>query len=101
MYLVQFLLPVPAEPTDPYLASVASVRDELTSQFGGVTAYERSPASGVWAGDDGRVVHDRVVMVEVEVPVLDRRWWSGYRSDLARRFGQEAIMMRAIAVESL
>jgi hypothetical protein len=32
---------------------------------------------------------------------LDRQWWRGSRDELARRFRQDALVVRAIAIESL
>ena len=102
MHLVQLLLPTRdndgrAVPKD----RLAAVRSELTSAFGGVTAYSRAPAEGLWVDDDARVVRDDVVVFEVMVDVLDRDWWGRYRRDLERRFGQEELVIRATSAERL
>ena len=78
-----------------------TVRAELTARHGGVTAYLRSPASGVWKDEQGAVARDEVVMVEVVVDALDRAWWTGYRGELERRFRQEEILLRALECERL
>ncbi len=102
MYLVQVLLPLYDNSGQAFPRHVfAQVRTELAERFGGVTAYLRSPAQGVWAGDDGRVAHDDVVMVEVMVDALDRVWWNQYRRELERRFRQDAIVARALPYETL
>ena len=101
-HLVQLLLPlrrrdgaeVPAE-------RFADVRVELTERFGGVTAYTRSPATGLWKRTDADVERDQVIMIEVVVEVFDREWWSQYRTQLEQRFGQEEIHARAIAIDRL
>lgn len=100
--LVQILLPihyqrggeVPAE-------QFARVRDELTQAFGGVTAYSRSPATGLWKRTEDEVERDQVIMVEVVVDRFDPRWWEEYRRDLERRFGQQEIHARALPMELL
>jgi hypothetical protein len=38
-------------------------------------------------------------MVEVVVDEFDPRWWADYRRDLERRFDQEQIHARALALE--
>jgi hypothetical protein len=100
--LVQFLLPTRAadgSAVDPSLFS--QVQAQLAECFGGVTAYVRAPAKGLWKGPNGAVDDDDVVMVEVEVATLDRAWWVAYRRDLARRFKQAAILMRAVEIDRL
>ena len=101
-HLVQILLPVRTRAGHEVAASLfAQVRDELTERFGGVTAYSRSPATGLWKRTEAEVERDQVIMVEVVVEVLDRPWWTRYRDQLARRFDQEEIHARAIAIERI
>ncbi len=76
------------------------IRVELTESFGGVTAFLQSPATGAWK-EEGETVRDEMVLFEVMVESLDRRWWSGYRAELERRFRQERVVMRALGAESL
>ena len=48
-YLVQLILPVYDNDGAPIgRALFAQVRRELTERFGGVTAYTRAPAEGMW-----------------------------------------------------
>jgi hypothetical protein len=102
VHLIQVLLPArvsqhdQAEP-DP----VAKTRGELIETFGGLTAYLRTPALGVWTAPDGGHAQDEVVMVEVVAEHFDRAWWQEYSRRLARRFAQETIHVRAIQVELL
>jgi len=77
-------------------------RRELLERFGGVTAYQRAPAQGLWKTEEGEVARDEVVVFEVMVDDgLDRGWWAGYRKTLQRRFRQDVILIRAIAHEML
>jgi hypothetical protein len=101
MHLVQFLVPVAADATARDAASFGTIRRELTERFGGVTAYERNPATGVWQRDDGGVEVDRVVMVEVEVRELDRAWWRAYKRKLEELFHQDAILIRALPADEI
>jgi hypothetical protein len=77
------------------------VRGELTEEFGGITAYRRSPAEGLWKEKGGEVKRDDVVIFEVMVEALSRAWWAQYRQELERRFRQDEVVIRAIAVERL
>ena len=102
MHLVHVLVPVYDNEGRPFPRDTfAAVRRELADRFGGVTAYTRAPAEGVWEDDEGRVHHDDVVVVEVMVDTLDRPWWSAYRQALAARFRQQELVVRATAMESL
>ena len=98
--LVQILLPVRHQDgADVPAEEFARVRTELTERFGGVTAYSRSPATGLWKKAEDEVERDQVIMVEVVVDEFDPRWWEQYRQDLERRFDQEQIHARALALE--
>ena len=100
--LVQMLLPLRMrDGTDVPAEMFSEVRAELTQRFGGVTAYSRSPATGLWKRTDAEVERDQVIMVEVVVTAFDREWWMHYRDRLAQRFDQEEIHARAIAIERI
>lgn len=102
MHLVQLLLPLYDPqgrrfPADKF----AAVRRELTERFGGVTAYVRSPAEGLWQDAEGDLQRDDVVIHEVMVEALDREWWAGYRERLRASFAQEALVVRSSTIELL
>jgi hypothetical protein len=101
MHLVQLLLPLYAEQGDRLSPELfAAVRQELVDRFGGLTAYSRAPAKGLWA-DDGEVERDDIVVYEVMVDTLDRGWWSAYRSELTTRLQQKELVIRAQPLELL
>ncbi len=102
MHLVQILLPLydndgGAQPEGLFGAVTA----ELTQRFGGLTAYTRAPAEGLWKEGEGAARRDDVVVVEVMSEALDRGWWRAYRSSLEERFRQEVVVVRAHPVEML
>jgi hypothetical protein len=100
MNLVQLFLPLYDNQGRPFQkARFDRVREELAQEFGGVTAYVRSPAVGVWENDDGAVSRDDVVLFEVMVETVDRAWWTGYRQTLEREFAQESILIRVTKAE--
>lgn len=102
MHLIQLFLPLHDNAGEVFPKLLFDrVRAELTNQFGGVTAFVRSPAVGVWENGAGAVQRDEVVLFEVMAPQLDRRWWASYRQDLQRRFAQDEVLVRATEVERL
>jgi hypothetical protein len=101
MHLVQLLLPLYDNAGQRFDETrFAAVRQELTQRFGGVTAYMRSPATGLWKKDTGTVDRDEVVTVEVMIEQLDHGWWHEYCRQLARSFRQESLVVRAIPIET-
>ena len=101
MHLIEILLPLTdneGRRFDPKL--YAAVREELVETYGGLTAFSRSPAEGVWEADGGRS-RDDIVVFEVMSDYLDRAWWRRLRERLERDFRQEEIVVRAREVERL
>lgn len=102
MHLVQLFLPLyDTSGQRVHRALFEGVRAELTGHFGGVTAFSRAPATGLWEDDDGDVQRDDVVLVEVMVDHVDHAWWRHYRESLEQRFRQDEVLVRATAVERL
>ena len=102
MYLVQLLLPIHDNTRRLFpRESFDEVRRELAERFGGVTAHVRSPAEGAWQNAAGKSFNDDVIIVEVMCDTLDRSFWSEYRKELAQRFAQEEVVVRAMPFESL
>ncbi len=101
MHLIQILLPLKDNQGHPFPGEAyAKVRGELAERFGGITAFTRAPAEGVWK-EGSRTSRDDIVVFEIMASALDRPWWERYRADLERRFQQEAIVVRAIRVDML
>jgi hypothetical protein len=100
-HLVQMLLPVYDNNRRRFSKDqYEEVRTKLTERFGGLTAYTRAPAEGLW-GTGSAVKKDDIVVVEVMVESLDRGWWRDYRRELERLFRQEQIVVRAQNYEAL
>ena len=101
MHLVEILLPLYDNEGRAFGAGdFDRVSEELADRFGGVTAFRRSPAEGVWR-EGGGESRDRVFIFEVMAEDLDRPWWREYREELARRFRQEKMVVRASEFEEL
>jgi hypothetical protein len=101
MFLIQVLLPVARQIQEPQTDAFSRTRTELVDRFGGATAYIQSPALGEWTGSEGDRQQDRVMLVEIVAAEFDRSWWRGYARQLATRFHQETIHVRALPIELL
>ena len=77
------------------------VAHELTERFGGLTAYARSPAKGLWEESPGETRRDDIVVYEVMVDTLDPAWWRSYRERLERDFRQQELVVRAQEIRRL
>jgi hypothetical protein len=96
MHLIQVLLPLYDNDGNAIERSrFRAVSEELTQQFGGLTAYTRAPAEGLWKDDASSTTRDEMVLFEVMTETLDRDWWATYRQSLEQRFRQKSIVVRA------
>lgn len=101
-FVIQLLLPLYDNNRQPFSSTeFVRVRRELTDRFGGVTAHTRSPAEGFWEDDEGHTRRDDVIIVEVMVEEIERAWWHAYGTELASRFAQEEMVIRAVPFASL
>ena len=102
MHLVQLLLPIQDAAGQAY---PRTLYDELvrvlTDAHGGVTAYTRAPATGLWERESGETVRDQVVVYEVMVEQLDQDWWDNLRRRLEAQFAQEELVIRAHSFQRL
>lgn len=101
MHVVEILLPLWDNEGRRFPGpAFAEVRAELVETFGGLTAFTRSPAEGLWE-DGGEVTRDEIVVFEVMAEAIDRAWWGEYRRRLEQRFAQDSIVVRAREVTLL
>jgi hypothetical protein len=101
MHLIQILLPLYDNAGNTFAEELfGKVRRELTERFGGLTAFTRAPAQGLWQ-DEGETKRDDIVVFEVMADRLDADWWRGYRHRLEADFRQDEIVIRAQPVTIL
>jgi len=102
VHLVQLLLPIQGAAGQPYpRAWYDELVRVLTDAYGGVTAYTRAPATGLWERESGETVRDQVVVYEVMVDRLDADWWEKLRRGLEAQFAQEELVIRAHPIQRL
>ncbi|MFN2579204.1 MAG: hypothetical protein ABR607_16145 [Pyrinomonadaceae bacterium] len=102
MHLIQILLPLsdPQKQKFPH-DYFEKVREDLAKRFGGVTAFVRSPAVGLWKESDEEISRDDVLLFEVITDRLDNDWWTSYREQLQEKFQQDEVLIWASNITKL
>jgi hypothetical protein len=99
--LVQILVPVYDNSGQRFPKEhFAKVRTKLTHAFGGLTAFTRAPAEGLWDAG-GAVKRDDIIVIEVMTDMLDRSWWREYKIELERLFEQDEMIIRVQTYETV
>lgn len=102
MHLIQLLLPLHGNDGRQFPVSYfTQVRRDLTGRFGGVTAFVRTPALGLWKESADDINHDEVVLFEVLAEQLDAKWWALYRKQLQNQFRQDEVLIWASTIIKL
>ncbi len=102
MHLIKILLPLRDNEQQKFPAHYfEKVRDDLTERFGGVTAFSRSPAIGLWKETDEDIRRDDVVIFEVIAEQLEEEWWTEYRRGLQNQFRQDELLIWATNITKL
>jgi hypothetical protein len=96
MHLVELFLPADAK----FSQTRRALADELSRRFGGMTAFNRAPAKGLFEQDSGRV-EDEIIIFEVMTTDFEHEWWRILRARLERDFQQDQILIRASAIERI
>lgn len=76
-----------------------SIRLELTERFGGLTAYSRAPATGLWKDGDEELSVDKLLVYEVIADEFEKKFWKSFKEILKAQFKQEEIIIRYIDIE--
>jgi hypothetical protein len=98
MHLVQILLPRTDNAGTPFAnAEFQRVKDDLGSEFKGVTAYLQAPAEGLWR-QGGQSLEDDIVIFEVMTGELDLLDWRMRRARLEQRFRQDKVIVRFMTI---
>ena len=102
MHLIHILLPLRDNNKQKFPAQYfEKVRDDLTERFGGITAFTRSPAVGLWKEADEDIRRDDVVIFEVITEKLEVDWWTEYRKRLQDQFRQDELLIWAANITKL
>jgi inorganic pyrophosphatase len=74
---------------------------ELKENFGGVTVYSRAPATGQWKQEGGKTVTDKLLVYEVLLSNLDKKYWTKLKARLEKRFRQQELLVLITKVQKL
>ena len=100
-YCVEIFLPLAGADGVPHPRQrFEALKARLVDRFGGLTAFTRTPAEGLWAEGSG-VDRDQVVIFEVMTESLDPDWWAGLRCDLQDAFRQQEVVIRGHEIRRL
>lgn len=96
MYLIQVLLPLYDNRGRRLPKKLfEDTSRSLARSHGGVTAYTRSPAVGLWNSRGSRIKRDEIIVYEVVTPVLKPELWKNRRKTWEAAFRQDSILIRA------
>ena len=77
------------------------LRNLLLNEFGGVTVYHRSPATGVWDGNNAGIVQDKLIVFEVMTVSVEKKFWDTLKQELEMQFQQEEILIRSFRINTI
>jgi len=101
MYLVQLLLPLADNHGRSFPDDLMrGIQRELSERFGGLTAYTRAPAKGIWIQSEGQLQED-IIVIEVMAQALERSWWEKFRQQLQKLLDQKQLVIRAQEIMTL
>ncbi len=98
MYLIEILLPLADNEHQAFKSEYfEEVQQHLTEKFGGLTAFTRTPAEGLWKQDKGSKTHrDDIIIFEVLAPTFKKGWWHDYKEKLKTTFQQKEIIIKVM-----
>jgi hypothetical protein len=100
MYLIEIFLPLSANDGRPIpSAEFEWALEQMVREWGGVTAFTRTPAQGLSFENGDQRVEDDIIVYEVMVDGVDRFWWQNFKRELEERFQQRVVLIRVTAVD--
>lgn len=98
--LFQILLPLYDNEGKPFSDDMyKAIRLELTERFGGLTAYSRSPATGLWKDGDEELTVEKLIVYEVIADDFEKKFWKSFKEILKAQFRQEDMIIRCTDIE--
>jgi inorganic pyrophosphatase len=92
--LIEIFLPVKQDAQDGATpAYLQALQKRYTQKFGGVTIYDRSPATGLWQPEES-VCRDTIIIYEVITDHFDLSYWQEEKLHLQKDLEQSQILIR-------
>lgn len=102
MNLIQIFIPHVQKQDQHELKKYSDIRNRLIEEFGGLTEYDKAPASGFWEKNATEpIVCDQMIIYEVQCEEVDMAWWTELRRYLEKIFDQDHILIRAQTIQIL
>jgi hypothetical protein len=102
MNLIQIFIPQAKDQAQHGLKKYSDIRNRLIEKFGGLTEYDKAPASGFWEKNATEpIVCDQMIIYEVQCEEVDIAWWTELRLYLEKIFNQDQILIRAQTIQIL
>jgi inorganic pyrophosphatase len=99
---VQLFLPL-LDPEGQLFAekNFSDLASELKENFGGVTVYSHTPATGQWKQENGKTVGDNLLVYEVLLSNPDKKYWVKLKARLEKQFRQQELLVLITKVQKL
>jgi inorganic pyrophosphatase len=100
--VVQLFIPLSDEKGKPFPQDhYNKLSTELKAEFGGLTIYNRSPATGLWEEDGEKTVEDQMLIYEVLTSSIDETYWSRLKMQLEKQFAQKELLILITKIHKL
>lgn len=74
---------------------------DLNEKFGGVTLYNRSPATGLWKQKHEKTVQDELLVYEILIAFIDNEYWQALKARLEKQFNQTELLILLTKIQKL
>ncbi len=92
---IELFLPLYDASGTPFSAQLfQDIGKQLIKDFGGITAYTRAPAIGIWIDPKKQPIKDENVVYEIMVAEIDHAYWKQFKKKLEIQFAQKELVIR-------
>lgn|GEM_PF-115379 len=100
--LVQLFLPIREENGSSFpIHYYNQLSTQLKEKFGGITIYNRSPATGLWKESGAQTVQDELLVYEVLTTSIENDYWQALKTKLEKQFRQTEILVLFTKIRKL
>jgi len=93
MQLIQLFIPIYDSEGNRFADNwFSQIKEKLTKRFGGLTIYQRAPASGLWKQATPKTTADQIIIYEVMAESLDMTFWKSYKTSLEEQFKHQNLL---------
>jgi len=78
-----------------------NLNKELKERFGGLTVYNRTPATGLWEQDAKTTVRDELLVYEILTSSVENEYWQPLKAKLEKQFAQTELLVLITKTDKL